>query len=121
MQTTAANTFKIFASTPLSKVYNYLKIQQALYNPGQELNVPGDRDYQISKQSAHEGGKVVSPTQRPPLPPRKYPWYSFLLEAESTPGPQCDRKDYVSEQDKPRTFNVTMRNVRAPIVAVEKQ
>ena len=24
---------------------------------------------------------------RPPLPPGKYPWYSFLLEAELTPGP----------------------------------
>jgi hypothetical protein len=23
---------------------------------------------------------------RPPLPPMKYSWYSFLLEAESTPG-----------------------------------
>jgi hypothetical protein len=23
--------------------------------------------------------------------PRKYPWFSFLLEAESTPGPQCGR------------------------------
>ena len=31
------------------------------------------------------------------LYPRKYPWYSFLLEAESTPGPQCGRKDYVNE------------------------
>jgi len=30
--------------------------------------------------------KVVSPTHRPPLPPRKYSWYSFLLEAECTPG-----------------------------------
>jgi hypothetical protein len=29
--------------------------------------------------------------------PRKYTWYSFLLEAESTPEPQCDRKDYVTE------------------------
>ena len=28
---------------------------------------------------------------RPSLPPRKYSWYSFLLEAESTPGPQCGR------------------------------
>jgi hypothetical protein len=37
------------------------------------------------------GGKV-SPTQRPPLPPRKYCWYAFLLEAESTPGPHCSRK-----------------------------
>ena len=42
---------------------------------------------QISRQSAHEGGKVVSPTHRPTLPPRKYSWCSFLLEAESTPGP----------------------------------
>ena len=41
----------------------------------------------ISRQSAHEGGKVVSPTHRPPLPLMIYPWYSFLLEAESTPGP----------------------------------
>jgi hypothetical protein len=30
--------------------------------------------------------------------PRKYSWYSFLLEAESTPGPWCDRKDYVNEK-----------------------
>jgi hypothetical protein len=37
--------------------------------------------------SAHEGDKVVSPTHRPPLTPRKYSWFSFLLEAESTPGP----------------------------------
>jgi len=47
---------------------------------------------------AHEGGKVVSPTRRPPLPPRKYSWYSFLLEAESTSGPQCSQKDYVNEK-----------------------
>jgi hypothetical protein len=46
--------------------------------------------------TAQDGSKVVSLTHRPPLPPRKYPWYSFLLEAESTPGPLCDRKDYVS-------------------------
>jgi hypothetical protein len=30
--------------------------------------------------------------------PRKYSWYSFLLEAESTSGPQCDRKDFVIEE-----------------------
>jgi hypothetical protein len=36
---------------------------------------------------AQDGGKVVSLTHRPLLPPRKYTWYSFLLEAESTPGP----------------------------------
>jgi hypothetical protein len=35
-------------------------------------------DTRISRQSAHEGGRVVSPTHRPPLPTRKYSWYSFL-------------------------------------------
>jgi hypothetical protein len=32
-----------------------------------------------------KGGKVVSSRHWPPLPPRIYSWYSFLLEAESTP------------------------------------
>jgi hypothetical protein len=33
-----------------------------------------------------------------PPPPSKYSWYSFLLEAESTPGPQCGRNDYANEK-----------------------
>jgi len=37
--------------------------------------------------TAQDGAKVVSLTHRPPLPPRKCSWYSFLLEAESTAGP----------------------------------
>jgi len=36
---------------------------------------------------AQDGGKVVSLRHRPFFTPRKYSWYSFLLEAESTPGP----------------------------------
>jgi len=36
--------------------------------------------------TAQDGGKIASPTHRPPLAPRKCSWYSFLLEVESTPG-----------------------------------
>jgi hypothetical protein len=59
----------------------------------------------VSTQSAHEGTQVVSSKHRPSLSPQKYSWYAFLLEAESTPGPQCGRKDYVNK--KP---NNTIRN-----------
>jgi len=41
----------------------------------------------VSIQSPCDGGKVVKPTPRLPLPPRRYPWYLFPLEAVSTPGP----------------------------------
>jgi hypothetical protein len=37
--------------------------------------------------TAQDGGKVVSPYAPAAFTSRKYTWYSFLLEAESTPGP----------------------------------
>ena len=67
------------------KVKVKVNVQQSLYRSGEVLSVPGGWGSQISRQWPHEGGKV-SPTHRPPLPPRKYSRYLFLLETESTPG-----------------------------------
>jgi hypothetical protein len=43
-----------------------------------------------------EGGKVVSLTRRPLFTTQEISWYSFLLDAESTPGPQCGWKGEVN-------------------------
>ena len=49
-------------------VTSKVEVKQSLYRAGQVFRFPGDSGYQISWQSAHEGGKVVNPTDRPPLP-----------------------------------------------------
>ena len=90
-------------------------LKQSHYRPGLAHRVPGGWGSQISRQSAHEGGKVISPTHRPPYPPGNS-WYSFLLGAESTPGSPCGWKDYVNEKfpmtpsgTEPATFQLVLQ------------
>jgi len=62
------------------------KVKQSLYRPGQALRVPQIWGAHISRQPAYEGGKVVSPTHRPPLPPRKY---SLLISVRGWVDPRA--------------------------------
>ena len=54
----------------------------SLLRPIQAQRFPHRLGCQISRHSAHVGSKVVRPQHRPSLLPRKYSWYSFLLEAD---------------------------------------
>ena len=92
-------TDTVYFSEFLVRCFSNEKVKQSHYRPAQALRVPGSWGSQISWQSAHVGGKVVSPKHGPPLPPpRKYSWYTFLLEAEFTPGPECSQKNYANEK-----------------------
>ena len=48
-------------------------LKQYLSKTGQTLRVPGVWGSQVSREFAHEGGKVVSPTHRLTLPPGNIP------------------------------------------------
>jgi hypothetical protein len=60
-------------------------------------DILNSRNVKVARLSAIRTGRLYHP--------RKYSWYSFLLEAESTPGTQCGQKDYVNKNFKETTGN----------------
>jgi len=80
----------IFGSQTNRQLTGQIYIQKDKAVPLQASSGPeGSRKLRLPDfmTTAQDGGKVVSVRDRPPLPPRKCSWYSFLLEAELTPGP----------------------------------
>ena len=65
------------------KVNWYVRVKQSLYRPGQTPRIPGGWGSQF------QDNRLVSLRRRPLLLHSKYPWYSFLLEAEYTPVSEC--------------------------------
>jgi hypothetical protein len=61
-----------------------VNVKLSLYRPWRPLGLREVEAPTFSDIRLTDGGKVVSPTH-----PQEDPWYSFLLEAESTPGPWC--------------------------------
>jgi len=72
-----------------------VKVQQSRYRPRgfQEVKVPRFHD---NGTGWWYGCQPYAPAT---FTPRKCSWYSFLLKAKLTPGPQCDQKDFMSKKN----------------------
>jgi hypothetical protein len=55
----------------------YVKVKLSLYRPAQALGFQEVEASRISRKTTHEAGKVISPKQWPPLPPRDTPGTHF--------------------------------------------
>jgi hypothetical protein len=81
--------YRKLRNTPSNNIWYVkvkVKVKQSRYRPRVVQRVPG-----IKVARFHNNGTgwwYGCQTYAPPaFTPRKYTWYSFLLEAESTPGP----------------------------------
>jgi hypothetical protein len=70
----------------LLSTYRTHKLNPFHHKPGKAITLQEVEVSRISGMSVHKGSKFDSPRHRPPLPHRKHPCYSFLLEGDSTLG-----------------------------------
>jgi hypothetical protein len=64
----------------------------------------GKQEFEISHifgHSAYRWRQGCQPYVQATFYRQEYSWYSFLLEAESTPGPYCSWKDWVNLRNAP--------------------
>ena len=105
-------------------MYIYIYIYKGTAVPLQAQRVLGSQGSQISWQR-HRMVVGCQPYAPAAFTPRKYSWYSFLLEAESTPGPYCDQKDFMSMKNpltpagiEPATFRFAALCYRRPHIYI---
>jgi hypothetical protein len=70
------SSFK-FSCFHITIIHFSLKVKQSHYRPGQAQRVLRKLRFPDFVTTAQDGGKVVSPTHRPPLPPGNTPGTHF--------------------------------------------
>ena len=88
--------------------YQSKKVKESRKRPDVAQRVPGSLGSQISITFGTWMWWGCQPHIPAAFTPRKCPWYSFSLGAESTPRPWYGRKEYVTEKPSDTTGTVRL-------------